>query len=540
MYTECPHCSAIFTLPPELVASKVRCGECNTVFDTDKAKADLISQSEPENAAVEKSKKESMLEVSAPPPATEIDLTTLDLSEIEKIDAGINDTVDAEIGKIVGDRSSPEKQKLAQELEDDFLFEAKQAKSLGDTLELPVLDDMDYTDHSDSVRRNDMAATLDEASHSEQPLGDDIFDEFISSEEISDSELIDPKVTTPDNDHTGGITAKTSGEKIDDQDDVLPDLDIDIQTERKSATVSPISDKLAATADDLFIQEAPPNSVFTELNPPIENTEEIALPDLQELPAVKRNVNQIVDELRNAATNDDVLRGQIFEGEDQQALKFDTSKLDTQTELPGLEQTPQETSSSPSNEGLDHLISLEEFDLENTPLQARQSKREFLYEYRKMIGAGTLFTLLCLILGGQYMRHNRDEFKHYSATRSITNVICRISGCQIEPPRESEKIKILEHSIFPHKVVENALTVKAKVMNNADGSQPFPVLQVNFFNLSGQKIATRRFGPNEYLKKLPRRSGLMPNSEPVFFEFDIADPGRDGVSFDLQIRQLPR
>jgi len=535
MYTECPHCSAIFTLPAELIASKVRCGECNTVFDTEKAKADLIPHSEPESTDTKQSQPESSLEVSAPSPATEHDLATMDLSEIEKIDAEINDTLDAEIEKIVGDQAvTVEKQKQAQELEDDFLFEAKHAKSLGDTLELPVLDDMDYTDYSDTVRRNDLAKTLDQANATDQPLGDDIFDEFISSQEINDPKIVDPDIKQTSNDRIGGITAKTSGKKISDQKDVLPDLDVDIEAERKSATVSPISDKLAATADDMFIQEAPPNSVFTELNPPIESAEEIALPDLQEMPAVKRDVNQIVDELRDAATNDDILRGEPFPAADQHALK-----LDTQSELPGLDRNPvkdHESGDTQAHEGLDNLISLEEFDLENAPLPARPSKREFLYEYRKLIGFGTLFTLLSLVLGGQYMRQNRDEFKHYSATRPITHLICRFSGCQIEPPRQSGKIKILEHSIFPHKAVEDALTVKAKVVNNAEGSQPFPVLQVNFFDLSGKKIATRRFGPNEYLKKLPRRNGLMPNSEPVFFEFDIADPGRDGVSFDLQIR----
>ena len=526
MYTECPHCSAIFTLPAELTATKVRCGECNTVFNTNKTKAELIPAST--SSDVEHAKQKPELDIPPPPPAPELDLATMDLSEIEKIDAEINDSLDAEIEKMVGESSTLSKQQ-AQELEDEFLYEAKSTKSLGDTLKLPVLDDMEYTDHSDAARRNDMAATLDERDGSDNLLGDDIFDEFISSQEIIDPKIVDSNIDDP-----SGITAKSSGQKISDHIDVLPDLDADIKPPREATKITPISDKLAATADDMFIQEAPPNSVFKDLNPSLDSSEEIALPDLQELPARKPDVNQIVEELRDAATNDDVLKGQPFGVEEQHALK-----LDTQTELPGLEQSTSASIDTPKAQqidGIDNLINLEEFDLENTALQPRPSKREFVYEYRKLIAFFIFFTLLCLVLGGQYIRHNREEFKHYAGTRPVADLICRFTGCEITPPRESEKIEIVEHSIFPHKLAENALTVKAKVINNAEKSQPFPVLQVNFYNLTGQKIATRRFGPNEYLKKLPRRNGLMPRKEAVYFEFDIADPGRDGVSFDLIIR----
>ena len=526
MYIECPHCSAIFTLPTGLDQPKVRCGECGTIFDSKQAKSELV----PEDSDTEFSDTTSLDTHPKEEIDDAVDLTSSELDAIENIDISISNELDAELDKFTSSEPSADELESEAALDDDFLFESRTLKKLSDTLELPVLDDMDYSDHSDSLRRNEFAQTLDEADS--EALTDDIFEEFISSNQIVGN-------ITP----SEGITSKNTGANINDDDSLLPELDENIEAVESTPTV----DKLAETSEDIRILESAPNTVFSDLGTEIEKdfnmTDEIEVPDLDQLPTLQNDVDQIVDQLPYAATNDDVISDVPFPPEEpsytqQQML------LEPQDDLPGLDEPDAsqtiDLEDKPVNESLDTpsdtLISLQNANFDEPALQTRFSKREYLYDNRALFSALAVLLCLTLLLGAQYMRHNRDQFKHYAFTRPLANAVCSVSGCNIVPPREPDKITILESSTYPHNTIENALTIKAKVVNQTGDDQPFPVLQVNFLNLAGAKIATRRFGPREYLNKLPRRNGLMPPDEPVFFEINVADPSRDGVSFDLQIR----
>ncbi len=528
MYIECPHCSAIFTLPTGLDQPKVRCGECGTVFDSKQAESGLV----PEESDTEFSDTTSLDSHIEDEVEDALDLTSSELDAIENIDISISNELDAELDKFTSTKPSADELESEAALDDDFLFESRTLKKLSDTLELPVLDDMDYSDHSDALRRNELAQTLDEADS--EALTDDIFEEFISSNQIVGN-------ITP----SEGITSKNTGANINDDQSLLPDLDETIAAVESTPTI----DKLAETADDIRILESAPNTVFGDLDKETEKdfsmTDEIAVPDLDQLPTLQNDVDQIVDQLPYAAINDDVINDVPFPP-DEPSFTQQQMLLEPQDELPGLDEPDVEDSlednllnssfDNSSETPSDTLISLQNAEFDEPTVQTRFSKREYLYDNRALFSSLAVLLCLTLLLGAQHIRHNRDKFKLYGFTRPIANAICSVSGCNIVPAREPDKITIQESSTYPHSNIENALTIKAKVVNQTGDDQPFPVLEVNFLNLTGKIIATRRFGPQEYLNKLPRRNGLMPPDEPVFFEINVADPSRDGVSFDLQIR----
>ena len=529
MYIECPHCSAIFTLPTGLDQPKVRCGECGTIFDSKQAESELVPEEDDtgfsDTTSLDTQPHEEIDDA--------LDLTSSELDAIENIDISISNELDAELDKFTSNEPSVDELESEAALDDDFLFESRTLKKLSDTLELPALDDLDYSDHSDSLRRNELAQTLDETD-SEEALTDDIFEEFISSNQIVGN-------ITP----SEGITSKNTGTNIADDESLLPELDENIEAVESTPTL----DKLAETSEDIRILESAPNTVFSDLGSEIEKdfnmTDEIEVPDLDQLPTLQNDVEQIVDQLPYTATNDDVVNDVPFPP-DEPSFTQQQMLLEPQDELPGLDEPATDESQEFNLEDqlvadsqetpADTLISLQNAEFDEPTLQTRFSKREYLYDNRALLSSLVVVLCLTLLLSAQYLRHNRDHFKHYVFTRPLANAVCSVSGCDIVPPREPEKITILESSTYPHNSIENALTIKAKVVNQSGNDQPFPVLQVNFLNLAGARIATRRFGPQEYLNKLPRRNGLMPPDEPVFFEINVADPSRDGVSFDLQIR----
>jgi hypothetical protein len=71
------------------------------------------------------------------------------------------------------------------------------------------------------------------------------------------------------------------------------------------------------------------------------------------------------------------------------------------------------------------------------------------------------------------------------------------------------------------------------IKNQASFPQPYPVVQLNFEDLNGNAIGSRRFAPNEYIgdKSIPLHS--MPQNTPIHLTLEIVDPGRDAVNYQL-------
>ena len=143
--------------------------------------------------------------------------------------------------------------------------------------------------------------------------------------------------------------------------------------------------------------------------------------------------------------------------------------------------------------------------------------------------------LLILVLVGQYVYYNRQQLAQYPELRPWLAQACASIGCDIPLQRDVKRIALTERLVESHPSRANALLIDATLVNQADFTQPFPLLELRFSDLNNQLIAGRRFHPDEYLQPAtPWQAGMAPH-QPVHITLEIVDPGKDAVSFQFDL-----
>lgn len=111
--------------------------------------------------------------------------------------------------------------------------------------------------------------------------------------------------------------------------------------------------------------------------------------------------------------------------------------------------------------------------------------------------------------------------------------LCKWLRCTLITPRAVNKIEVLNRSIHTHPTEPEALMVTLTIINRADFSQPYPVIQLRFLNISGNVIAARRFTANHYLHENWQPKSLMTASTPLSIQIEVHDVGEEVVSYDF-------
>ena len=75
--------------------------------------------------------------------------------------------------------------------------------------------------------------------------------------------------------------------------------------------------------------------------------------------------------------------------------------------------------------------------------------------------------------------------------------------------------------------------VSGTIVNQAEFEQDFPLVELRFENIRGQSIAGRRFKPEEYLGIPKDQLKKMQPGNPVSFNIELIDPGKDVVSYEF-------
>jgi predicted Zn finger-like uncharacterized protein len=146
--------------------------------------------------------------------------------------------------------------------------------------------------------------------------------------------------------------------------------------------------------------------------------------------------------------------------------------------------------------------------------------------------AGSL--VLMLMLGGEIAWAERSLWINDPNLRPWLEKACAALGCQVPLRRDDDLLQLASRDIRPHPSVPGALIISATLQNAADFAQPFPTVEITLSDLDEQRIAMRRFRPNEYVSD-PRilAAGLAPAAKaPLVFE--VADPGKSAVAFEFR------
>lgn len=143
--------------------------------------------------------------------------------------------------------------------------------------------------------------------------------------------------------------------------------------------------------------------------------------------------------------------------------------------------------------------------------------------------------LLIATLLGQYAYFHREELAQYSELRPWLGGLCLVLGCEVPLRKDPSRISLLNRVVQSHPHHDNALLIDATLVNDADFTQPYPIVELRFSDLNNHLVAGRRFRPYEYLPPGTDIKRGMPPHEPVHFSLEIADPGKEAVSFQFNL-----
>jgi predicted Zn finger-like uncharacterized protein len=146
------------------------------------------------------------------------------------------------------------------------------------------------------------------------------------------------------------------------------------------------------------------------------------------------------------------------------------------------------------------------------------------------LGAAGL--LLCLLAQVGYAE--RMPLLDDVRMRPFAERFCERFGCHLPLRHEPAKLELLSRDIRPHPSVPHALIISATLRNDADFSQTFPAVEISLSDLDENRIAMRRFLPQEYLGDARSvAAGLAPGATAALV-FEVADPGKNAVAFEFK------
>jgi len=141
--------------------------------------------------------------------------------------------------------------------------------------------------------------------------------------------------------------------------------------------------------------------------------------------------------------------------------------------------------------------------------------------------------LLVLLICAQWIFFNRAELAGNKDWRPYLEQACTYLHCSLPLQVDLTQLELLQRDVRQHPRVEEALLVNATLSNQADFTQPYPVLEVSFTDLGGNTVAARRFRPIEYMIDSYTIKRGMPPGEPVPVVLEIVDPGKSAASYQF-------
>ncbi len=142
--------------------------------------------------------------------------------------------------------------------------------------------------------------------------------------------------------------------------------------------------------------------------------------------------------------------------------------------------------------------------------------------------------LLLLTLSVQVAWAARAELLEVATLRPLLLRACETLRCPLPTVARRDAIVLAARDVRPHPSVPDALIIGATLVNEAEGSQPFPVIEITLSDVNEQRIAMRRFRPEEYVSdpRLVQRG--IPAAGTALFSVEVADPGKRAVAFEFR------
>jgi hypothetical protein len=145
-----------------------------------------------------------------------------------------------------------------------------------------------------------------------------------------------------------------------------------------------------------------------------------------------------------------------------------------------------------------------------------------------------LTPLLILVFLIQYAWFNLATLSQQPQLRPALETLCAIAKCEVPLIKAPYMITLVERDIRNHPGRSGVLQVKARIINKAPYPQAYPLMELSLHDITGHIIATRRFGPDEYLPpNINQKPGIAPQ-QMVDILLELADPGKEAVGFEFE------
>lgn len=143
----------------------------------------------------------------------------------------------------------------------------------------------------------------------------------------------------------------------------------------------------------------------------------------------------------------------------------------------------------------------------------------------------TICILLILGLGAQLAWAKRDTLIADPNVGPLLSTGCAVIGCRLPLVADPSQLHLLARDVEQHPSVTDGLLITASVRNDASFAQPYPVVTIILSDANGQRLAMRRFQPEDYVGDPAARVRGLAGGVTTAMVFEVQDPGQRAVAF---------
>ena len=143
---------------------------------------------------------------------------------------------------------------------------------------------------------------------------------------------------------------------------------------------------------------------------------------------------------------------------------------------------------------------------------------------------------LGMVLVAQLAWAERSVLVRHPSTATLMRGACQMFGCRLPLSRDLAKLELVSRDIRRHPSVPDALIISATLRNDADFTQPWPVVSIVLSDLDDRRVAMRRFRPAEYLHDPATRDKGLAAGSSAALVFEVHDPGSNAVAFEFSFQ----
>ncbi|MBX2808950.1 MAG: DUF3426 domain-containing protein [Cellvibrionaceae bacterium] len=154
-------------------------------------------------------------------------------------------------------------------------------------------------------------------------------------------------------------------------------------------------------------------------------------------------------------------------------------------------------------------------------------KQRWLWRLGALIAAALILLQLAVFRFDTLAKHPR--YRPYYAQA------CALLHCQLPSLVDTAKIRTTNLVVRSHPREKQALIADAILINAASFQQAYPVLRLEFSDLSNQIVAARNLQPQDYLRGELAGTTHMPPNQPIQVSLEIVDPGDSAINYQLNV-----